>query len=173
MHLTNVYRKLALRASRAGGYSRIFRGGDAWIIIERPLTEVTAEAARTIDTRGDEAGGAGSYWRVTFAELYQALTEQRCRLIVDCGDGPRLAVISEGALADLEGRGLASPQEVRLTQRELEVLALAATGHISDNIAAELGIARNTVAQHLAMVRRKLGVRTTSAAVYARRAVLL
>lgn len=109
-----------------------------------------------------------------FAELYQALTEQRCRLIVECGDGPRLAVISEGALADLEGRGLASPQEVRLTQRELEVLALAATGHISDNIAAELGIARNTVAQHLAMVRRKLGVRTTSAAVeYARRAGLL
>lgn len=57
------------------------------------------------------------------------------------------------------------PSVVRLTPRELEVLRTAAEGGTTAAIAFRLGVAPNTVAQHLVAVRRKYHVRTTSAAV--------
>lgn len=47
-----------------------------------------------------------------------------------------------------------------LTEREREVLALATDGLINAEIAAELGIAVNTVKQHLRHAFHKLGVRS-------------
>lgn len=110
-----------------------------------------------------------------FEQLRRALREQRCRLIIECGDGPRVVMISQAALARAEEPSLEPPsQEVRLTQREMEVLGLAATGRTSEQIGVEVGISRNTVVMHLATVRRKLGVSTTRAAVeHARCAGLL
>lgn len=105
-----------------------------------------------------------------FEELCRAIGEERVRVVVECGNAPRIVMISEPALARLEGRGLAPPEEVRLSERETEVLRLAATGRTAEQVAAELGVARNTVVQHLAAVRRKLGVRTTRAAVERARA---
>ena len=55
------------------------------------------------------------------------------------------------------------PTEV--SERELEVLALAARGHSSKRIARELGISESTANYHIASVKRKFKVRTRSQAV--------
>ena len=52
-----------------------------------------------------------------------------------------------------------------LTGRETQILLLARDGLTGREIATALHLASNTVAQHLVNVRRKLGVRTTAAAV--------
>ncbi|WP_205707492.1 LuxR C-terminal-related transcriptional regulator [Kineococcus vitellinus] len=59
---------------------------------------------------------------------------------------------------------------VRLTPREREVLLLVATGRTAAGAAAALGVAVNTVSQHLVGVRRKYGVSSTRAAVERARA---
>ena len=51
-----------------------------------------------------------------------------------------------------------------LTARELEVLALLATGRTNKAIAAELVISEKTVARHLANIFTKLGVSSRSGA---------
>jgi DNA-binding NarL/FixJ family response regulator len=53
----------------------------------------------------------------------------------------------------------------RLTKREIGILALVASGKSGTQVAADLSLAPNTVAQHLVSVRRKLGVSTTAAAI--------
>jgi DNA-binding NarL/FixJ family response regulator len=53
----------------------------------------------------------------------------------------------------------------RLTQRELEVLRLAARGHTNRAIGLELGISDRTVQGHLANIFGKLGVATRTEAV--------
>ncbi|WP_406197105.1 LuxR C-terminal-related transcriptional regulator [Kitasatospora sp. NBC_01560] len=61
-----------------------------------------------------------------------------------------------------------------LTRREHEVLRWAATGRTNPEIAAELGLTRNTVTGYLKSALRKLGVRNrTELAVAAREAGLL
>ncbi|UQX87595.1 helix-turn-helix transcriptional regulator [Jatrophihabitans telluris] len=61
-----------------------------------------------------------------------------------------------------------------LSAREKSVLAMIGVGHSGSSIAEELGLAVNTVAQHLASARRKLGVRSSNdAVVVARRHGLL
>ena len=59
---------------------------------------------------------------------------------------------------------------VTLTPREVEVLGRVAQGHATATVSADLGVAVNTVAQHLVAVRRKYGVRSTALAVEAARA---
>lgn len=67
--------------------------------------------------------------------------------------------------------GHAGPAPLELTAREREVLGLVADGLSGRDIGKRLGLASNTVAQHLASVRRKYGVHTSRAAVdIARRA---
>jgi DNA-binding CsgD family transcriptional regulator len=46
---------------------------------------------------------------------------------------------------------------LELTRRELEILALVATGETSASIAAQLGIKLPTVKRHLLNIYRKLG----------------
>ena len=62
---------------------------------------------------------------------------------------------------------VASPARLTgaITQRELEVLRLAADGRRSREIAGALGITERTVKAHLASAYRKLGVETRAAAV--------
>ena len=55
------------------------------------------------------------------------------------------------------------PTEV--SERELEVLALAARGHSSKRIARELGISESTANYHIASVKRKFKVRTRAQAI--------
>lgn len=68
-----------------------------------------------------------------------------------------------------QGRLVAHPVAgAPLSARECEVLALIATGFSNREIAAELGITRNTVKNHLRSILSKLGVRNRAqAAAYA------
>jgi DNA-binding NarL/FixJ family response regulator len=52
-----------------------------------------------------------------------------------------------------------------LSERETEILVLAARGHSNDQIAEELHLAPSTVKRHLANVYQKIGVRSRSEAV--------
>lgn len=52
-----------------------------------------------------------------------------------------------------------------LTSRERECLSLAASGLLTKQIAAEIGVSDKTVELHLAQARRKLGARTTAHAI--------
>jgi DNA-binding NarL/FixJ family response regulator len=56
-------------------------------------------------------------------------------------------------------------QEPVLTPREIEVLGLVADGLASKEIAVRLGLALNTVRNHVQRVNEKLGVRNKTAAV--------
>ena len=69
-------------------------------------------------------------------------------------------------LAALDGvarRGQERPSEL-LTERECEVLALAAAGETNRRIASQLAISEHTVARHLSNIYNKLGVSSRTAA---------
>jgi DNA-binding CsgD family transcriptional regulator len=57
------------------------------------------------------------------------------------------------------------PSLRQVSNRELEVLALAARGHSSKRIGRELGISESTANFHIASVKHKFGVRTRSQAI--------
>lgn len=97
--------------------------------------------------------------------LEHAATGDRHVLVRDA-HGNRFVLLSEERYEALVGQQGAAPaaRRVRLTGRELEVLRLAGLGHPATAIAGTLGIAQNTVAQHLVAVRRKYGVGSTAAA---------
>ena len=88
-------------------------------------------------------------------------------------DGSRVSVEFRVARNFDDGRHLIAAREVttsdassvRLTPRELEVLQLAAHGHSTERIAAELVISPATVKKHLEHAYRKLEVRDRVAAV--------
>ena len=62
------------------------------------------------------------------------------------------------------GAGLpVEPLEERLSERELEVLALLASGKTSREAAGDLYVAEGTVKAHVASIYRKLGVRNRTA----------
>jgi DNA-binding CsgD family transcriptional regulator len=64
--------------------------------------------------------------------------------------------------------------EVKLTRRELEVLALASTGNTTAKIAESLSLSPATVKSHFENIRLKLGVTDRTAAVaYAIRSGLI
>jgi DNA-binding NarL/FixJ family response regulator len=61
-----------------------------------------------------------------------------------------------------------------LTDREVEVLGLVATGRTNRSVAGALGISEKTVARHVANIFGKLGVSTRAAATaYAHRKGLM
>lgn len=86
-------------------------------------------------------------------------------VVIATTSGPVLclpAVVRQSSLdSDVGGGGAV----VRLTAREAECLGLVAEGRTGASVAELLGLAPNTVAQHLVAVRRKYGVRTTEQAV--------
>jgi NarL family two-component system response regulator YdfI len=59
------------------------------------------------------------------------------------------------------------PENVNLTEREMEVLRAAAQGQRSKEIALVLGISERTVKAHLASIYQKLGVDSRAAAIAA------
>lgn len=59
----------------------------------------------------------------------------------------------------------APPTPPLLTSREREVLDLLARGRSADEAASELGVARNTIQNHLRSARAKLGAKTRSHAI--------
>lgn len=79
----------------------------------------------------------------------------------------RDAELEEVLAAVVAERAVPAPAEGSLTQRETEVLALAAEGLASAAIAHRLFISPGTVKLHLHHAYRKLGVRNRAAAVCA------
>lgn len=90
-------------------------------------------------------------------------------VVIKTATSARAVLVSESYLEELRRRASDGAErggdQSPLSPRELEVLSLAAEGHTGVAIADRLGLAVNTVAQHLVSARRKLGVRTTRAAV--------
>lgn len=106
-----------------------------------------------------------------FSRLLATVADGDRRMTVEDADGRRFVLVSEEryrALEELERRhGGLSPAAGRtpaLTAREREILQLTADGNPGAVVAERLGLAPNTVAQHLASVRRKYGVRSSAAA---------
>jgi DNA-binding CsgD family transcriptional regulator len=112
-----------------------------------------------------------------WAEVLRTAAEGARRVVVEDTAGNRFVVVPEARFRTLEeaerGTSAARPG-VSLTAREQEILQMIADGCPGSVVAERLGLAPNTVAQHLASVRRKYGVRSSAAAAaLARQAGLL
>ncbi|NIZ91923.1 helix-turn-helix transcriptional regulator [Kineosporiaceae bacterium B12] len=94
------------------------------------------------------------------------------RVVVEDAAGNRFVLLAESSYRALERtrEGAPARASVTLTGREREVLQLVADGCPGSVVAQRLGLAANTVAQHLAGVRRKYGVNSSAAACVAARA---
>lgn len=104
-----------------------------------------------------------------FADVLRATADGERRAIVEDAAGHRFVIVSEAhyrALEDAERAQSQSPGHpgVTLTAREQEILQLIAEGCPGAVAAERLGLAPNTVAQHLVSVRRKYGVHSSAAA---------
>jgi DNA-binding CsgD family transcriptional regulator len=102
-----------------------------------------------------------------WGDVLRTVADGDRRMIVEDAAGNRFVVVSEARYRALEeagrGTGPARPG-VSLTAREQEILQMIADGCPGSVVAERLGLAPNTVAQHLASVRRKYGVRSSAAA---------
>lgn len=115
---------------------------------------------------------AGDWWE----ELLRRVASGQARIVIRPVDGGEPAVlVGRRWLEGLEQTVLdRAPGAVRLSPREAEVLDLAAARLTAGQTARRLGLAVNTVNQHLAAARRKFGVTSTAEAItLARRAGLL
>lgn len=96
------------------------------------------------------------------------------RVVVPSADGS-VVCMSEATYAELVARardrtgpGDVPPRETpRLTAREVEILRAVRDGGTGAEVADRMGLATNTVAQHLHSVRRKYGVNSTGEALAA------
>ncbi|WP_380171491.1 LuxR C-terminal-related transcriptional regulator [Kineococcus sp. DHX-1] len=102
-----------------------------------------------------------------WGDVLRTVAEGDRRMVVEDAAGNRFVLVSEARYRALEeaerGSGTTRPG-VTLTAREQEILQMIADGCPGSVVAERLGLAPNTVAQHLASVRRKYGVRSSAAA---------
>jgi len=99
--------------------------------------------------------------------LLAEVASGRARLLVSYRTGEELVIIAAGELAALEANASSSggqPGPSPLTARETAVLRLVGDGASGAQIADRLGLALNTVNQHLVGARRKLGVHSSKEA---------
>ena len=129
----------------------------------------------TREAQADAEPGDPALPPQSWSALLDEVAAGRLSLTLESPSGGRVALLAADELTRLQGAARTGTNGVvRLTGRELEILALLAAGSTGTGAAARLGLAPNTVAQHLVAARRKLGVRTSAAAVdAARRAGLL
>ncbi|WP_432562523.1 response regulator transcription factor [Kineococcus sp. SYSU DK003] len=102
-----------------------------------------------------------------WGDVLRTVADGNRRMIVEDAAGNRFVVVSEAryrALEDAERAQTPGRPGVSLTAREQEILQMIADGCPGSVVAERLGLAPNTVAQHLASVRRKYGVRSSAAA---------
>ncbi|MEJ2853483.1 MULTISPECIES: response regulator transcription factor [unclassified Saccharothrix] len=119
---------------------------------------LTGEATPSVAARVAEVGGAGLVLKSSRLEdLADAV-----RRVAD-GEAVFDGALLNGVLNRLTGRVPATGAS--LTGRERETLALLADGASTNEIATRLGVARNTVRNHVQRVLDKLGARSKLEAV--------
>jgi DNA-binding NarL/FixJ family response regulator len=108
----------------------------------------------------------------TWNALLDDIAASDAPLVLETPSGARVVLVSEREFLNRgQSKGESPPptpvatSTARLTKREIGILALVAEGKSGSQVATELSLAPNTVAQHLVSVRRKLGVSTTVAAI--------
>jgi DNA-binding NarL/FixJ family response regulator len=103
----------------------------------------------------------------SWTKLLDDLATSNSHLVIETPAGARVVLIAEAAFLHrgTETAAAAKAPPDRLSKREVEILALVAEGKSGTQVAAQLSLAPNTVAQHLVSVRRKLSVTTTAAAI--------
>jgi len=150
----------------------------------RALSEHSAGAVDLADSNPEDAlsafGRALAFWR----ELEAPYEEARTRLLIASasavlGDDDtaslelgvarsllqRLGALGDVTQIDERTRKRSAPSgPTRLTGRELEVLALVATGKTNKAIADGLGLSEKTVARHVSNIFTKLGLSSRAAA---------
>ena len=97
--------------------------------------------------------------RIHIEELGEELRQQVLAGNIEWVDDPETAELV------LRGPDLPTPEAVRLTGRELEILGYLADGWSNDEISSRLRISPATVKFHLAGMYRKFGVRRRTEAV--------
>jgi HD-GYP domain-containing protein (c-di-GMP phosphodiesterase class II) len=97
-------------------------------------------------------------YRAAFAPA-QAATELRAQAATGRLDPDVVEAVLAAA-----GQPAEEPSRQRLTERELDVLALLAQGKLTKQIAGELGIARKTADNHIQSIYAKTGVSTRAGA---------
>jgi DNA-binding CsgD family transcriptional regulator/tetratricopeptide (TPR) repeat protein len=136
-YLRSFEARAAMRRDPAAGKSAALATGQAFLDLGRPIDAAAAF----------ELGGA----------------IERARSLYAAAGATRAVRRLEGAKAAPAGSAAPSatlPVATELTRREREVAEFAARGYANRLIAAELGIGERTVETHLAVVYRKLGVKS-------------
>lgn len=119
---------------------------------------------------GDSADVGGATAVDWWGQVLQRVANGEVRLVLATPDGKEAVLVGKRWLDRLEQQASsAGTGTVRLSGREVEVLLLIDDGLTATAAAGRLGLAVNTVHQHLTMIRRTLGVRSTSEAVAAAR----
>ena len=109
------------------------------------------------------ANGATGYVVKTIGEqdlLAAIRSVRRGHLIVDLDDEVKTASVFSGPGSSGQSKSKASAQ--KLSDRELEVLALLGQGHTNQSIADLLDISPKTVATYRSRIGEKLGLRSTA-----------
>jgi DNA-binding NarL/FixJ family response regulator len=112
----------------------------------------------------------------SWMKLLDDLATSKAHIVIEAPSGGRVVLVSEVEFLRRGSETAATPKVTadRLSKREVEILGLVAEGKSGTQVAGQLGLAANTVAQHLVSVRRKLNVGTTAAAIdVAKRSALL
>jgi DNA-binding CsgD family transcriptional regulator len=124
-----------------------------------------AAAAARDDNPGETGGSAqGGFLEGLVSGLVRQIAAGGGRLTVDVPGAGRVVLIGEAELQALEAVAGSRPLDPP-SGRELEVLGRIAEGMPAAAAARSLGLSASTVNQHLATIRRKLGVSRTSDAV--------
>lgn len=135
--------QLATKDAAAGSTLRLALA--RWLELEVPYEAATAHTllGQALALAGDDAASAGSFAaaRKLFGEIGAQLE----------GDGSRGSVAPAVLPAGL-------------TEREVEVLRLIASGRTNKEVAADLFLSEKTVSRHLSNIFTKIGVSTRSAA---------
>lgn len=147
-------------------------------VVARPAFGVADELATEIRVREEVDRRLAQAPRSAAGEgLSAAVTERlresyaEVRSVAACvGDGELRRRLEEvehtlSTLARSDGPAAETTTEVRLSRRELDVLACAALGATNGEIAASLGLRETTVKSYLAAAMAKLGTSTRHAAV--------
>jgi DNA-binding NarL/FixJ family response regulator len=117
---------------------------------------LTGDASAAIATRVAQAGGAGLVLKSSRLDELESAVRQ-----VAAGEVAFGAGMLAGVLDQLTGRSSGTP----LTAREQETLLLLAGGASTEEVGAQLGVARNTVRNHVQRILDKLGARSKLEAV--------